>query len=436
MPRNTAQPLYSMDDIGTGKQWPPPRRAGLNKKWASYSRYLEDDFNGFVTKNTKPTSESRFNTNYDKERVETNYFSIITSFWRESVVPARIEITVPNARTQDFVDALHDSLLVALRQVVIDEVLNGVGVFDNRMLLAPRAVNPQFWFPVRAPYDYDMAIGDIIAYPYIEENIAFADRIRIIKIENGLASETSHVLAANSIGNQLSIEADKNSYQVSGYSVIPFTLNNSLYGVSHFDKHITQIREIHIRESAIAESMDRASDPHLAMPDSAIPTDDEGNTKIDLRGMVIPMSENDKHPSYISYTPDFSSQETAIKRLRMNIWLAEGIDPTLIEEAQGSNNIPMSGAALRRLSVVTTQRIRSYWEALKLPLQQLVLGQIELTALSEGMETVPMVDIDDIEIDFGQPLYVLEDNTSYDEEPDTAQTGVVESEPSLTEQGE
>ena len=108
----------------------------------------------------------------------------------------------------------------------------------------------------------------------------------------------------------------------------------------------------------------------------------------------------------------------AIDRIKSHIWLLSGITPSLLENKENTNNIPMSGAALRRLAITTTVRIRGFWEVLDDGIKDLIMGQVELSQ-SNGGEVLPVISKDDIEIDFGEPLFVAEDSGDEEENDPT-----------------
>ena len=166
--------------------------------------------------------------------------------------------------------------------------------------------------------------------------------------------------------------------------------------------------------------MDRQSAPHLAVPNSAIVKDPvTGKYTIDTDGMVFPIDDTSITPTYITWDAAFDSSEIAIKRIFSNIlWSAE-IAPTLVNispEGQFSIQFP-SGASLRRLAIVTVNRIKAFWEVLEPAMKRAVIAQIQLyNIMSSNPISVPSMT--DIEIDFGEPLAVADD-TETNRELDT-----------------
>ena len=388
------QALYNFSEISTGKQWPPKRRQPLNRTWALYNQWYSGNFEHFLQQNQTP-------------RITTNMFALVANFWRDTVVPEKIDISVPNTRVQDMIDALHDNLLLATRSVVTHMAVYGVGVYDNTRYLDPRAINPMYWFPVRSPWDYNESLGDIIAYPFIESANYSPDRLRVGKYQNGRGVENNYRLDGFMVTAAL---RRRETRPVPTLPCISVSLNNSLYGQSAFPIITTQVQELHRLESFVSASMERHSDPHLAMAESSIQRDDQDRPVVDTRGMVIPIQDNEPEPKYVQYELDFEAMEIAIVRMRANIYLLSSIMPSLLESQENTNNIPMSGAALARLAVPTTVKVRAHWEVLEDAIKDVIMGQIEHA--QAGPEVLPMIDKDDIKVDFGEPLYIIQEDAN------------------------
>ena len=384
-------PLTSLNDIGEGQRFPPSRRQNLNNTWATYSNWREGEFRGFLSPGLTP-------------RIEPNFFQFVVDFWRDHVVPDELVITVDNRRTQDFVDAIHDNLLITLRRVVEHMVAYGVGVFDNRKYLVPEAVNPMYWLPVALPYDTGELLGTVIAVPYSISEFGMLDRIRITKVDDGIIYTDSHLYSGLSIGARDS-SVPREEFPAQDYIFVPVSLDHTLFGRSEFRDIITYVKELSRRESSISESMDRRADPHLALGASSVTVDEDGNPVVDLRGMVIPVNPDEPTPEYITNDINYVDEEEAISRCITRLWWASGISPSLLDSnSKLSSNVPMSGAALRRLANVTTHKIRGYWEVLTPAIENTLKSQILLSNITPGVESIPM--FNEIEIDFGMPLVI------------------------------
>ena len=396
-------PLLSLDDLGmTKKHFPPRRRAPLNVYWDNLNQWKHGIYMSFV----EPGKEFR---------VSMNIFQAVVDFWRDVVVPREISITTSNALAQNFIDGVHDNLLHAMRGVVEDMVLYGVGIFDNRRPRVPEALDPRYWFPVTPAYDFADIFATIIALPYSENDMGVPDRLRVTKIVGNLAVARSYRMSGLMLSEPLG-EAEE--LAVPDGVLVPVTLDNSLYGYSQMRDLLPYIRELHRRETAISESMDRVSDPHLALPESSIVRDDNDIPMVDLRGMVIPLREEEPEPGYVSYDANYESQEEAVRRVVARIWWLAGISPSLLEgEGQLSSSIPMSGAALRRLALVTTMKTAAFWEALDPAVKETLRAQMQ-------MENIAPPEPDAIKINWGEPLLVGEDEESQNEQEPTREERV------------
>ena len=389
-------PLRNTSEISQGKRFPPERREGLNNLWQQYRKWLMGDYKGFAD----PRAEQRLNL---------NVFQFITSFWEDNVVPYETEIRV-DASIQPFVDMIHNNIIKASRRVVADMTTYGVGVFDNRVAMKPRALYPQSWFPIAEQFDHNIIKDNIIAYTYYHKQIHIPDAVRIVRFDEGRVKSRSARLEGQSIGGTLMSEVD--SGPAVRDSLIKVTLDDTLYGISQYRDIADFVAELHRRESHISQALDRQAAPHLAVPASAMVQNPQtGKYEIDTDGMVFPISEEtNMTPEYVTWDAAFDSAEYAIKRTFSNIlWSAE-ISPTLVNmstDGQFSVQFP-SGASLRRLAIITVHRIRAYWEVMEPAMKRCIIAQIQLYNASVE-NPIPVPSMTEIEIDFGEPLAVADD---------------------------
>ena len=201
----TKAPLTRKWRGGHNTQFPMERRYALNLQWSDYTSFTQGDFRGFSEYEGEPN------------RLQANVFRYVRNFYASTVVPKEIKITA-GGRAQSFVDAIHDNLLMAMREVVSDMVTYGVGVFDNRLPLQPRAVNPMFWFPTCVPYDHTVRLFDQVIYPYMQKSDDDYDRLRIIDIDydknrfNARSTKYSGITVGQGVGEREEGYAPNNCY--------------------------------------------------------------------------------------------------------------------------------------------------------------------------------------------------------------------------------
>ena len=407
METQIGQPLLSEREISVGETFPPTRRTQLNNVWRDYNTFYYGNYKGFVIAG-------------EHLRLEMNLIRYIANFWREFVVPERIEIDNLSAREQELYDILHPILIKATRTVVSDIALYGVGVFDNRFLMDIKTVNPQHWFPVRKPYMPNTPDSDIIASPFIENYLQqSADRIRITKFSGNLSESINYKLDGWTISDQVSPPELMFSPTL---PVRPVTLDDTLYGYSLITDVITYIMEIQRRESAISRALDKQSNPHIALPENVVAYDENDNPVIDIEGMVIPLGAEDADPKYVTWEASFEAAEVELDRIMNRIWQLAYISPLLVNPTlRASLPGTLSGVALRRLSIPTTQKIKAFREALTPAIIDVLNAQAELLNLNGG--ELIQFDIDIEDVDWGAPLEVVgEEELESNEQPSTEQT--------------
>ena len=161
------------------------------------------------------------------------------------------------------------------------------------------------------------------------------------------------------------------------------------------------IIELHRRESAVSEALDRHVNPHVAVPEGVLRTDAQGNVTLEAGGEAIPVPEGSSAPHFVRWEPDFTAHENAMERALERIQRASGIAPVLAGTADTINT--PSGAAQRRLAFVTVGRTRSFRRRLDAAFRAVVVDNAEVSRLS-GVD-VPMLDPREIKVLWTPPLW-------------------------------
>ena len=163
------------------------------------------------------------------------------------------------------------------------------------------------------------------------------------------------------------------------HSVVPVTLDEStIYGVSGFTDVVPYIQELFRRESKVSEALDRQASPHLALPSDLVDLEME----ISPEGSVLPLQQGDPMPAYVVWDASFEEQSEAMDRAMGRIYWLSRIAPILVDQ-EGSLNVP-SGAALRRLVVLTTARARAWRAVLQEGMRKTIVGNVSLYAVQGG----------------------------------------------------
>ena len=385
--------LRNFNELATGTQYPPEReraRVSAMDTWAQrYGRKYAD--------NTR--------------RLKPNTYRFVTQFWQDAVINVPPTITYPEPRGQQAIDAMMPALATATRGVVRDMVRYGSGVFTNDLPYRPGNVDPRYFYPVAKP-ERGEYLGATVAVPYIETvNSGTADRLTVTRYVAGseIVSKTVYQLDNLTIGRTVESLPDA----VVAHPVC-VTWGEGEYGESWYEDIDEYVSDLHRRESLVSEALDRHTNPHLALHEGTIRVDEKGNATVDQNGMVLPIPDgSDVAPQFVTWDAEFGAQETAMDRAVERIQRFTSIAPVLTQHRQDGHefNVP-SGSALRRLSLVTVQRINSTRELLA-PAMRTVLAENMITAAGAGLEA-PAIDPDGIEIEWPLPLDVVEDEEASD----------------------
>lgn len=376
-------PITSANDIGDGKQFPPERERGRIDQMDMWYRWSKRDYIG-LDPQAQRTLQRQFSnaTGRQLQRLSPNMFRFVMRFWQDAIAsdPPIIEYD-GEVRKQQFIERVRPALMDATGRVVGDMVRYGVGVFYSRHPLIVENLDPRFWYPVRPAHDEYDDEGDVVAWPFSSGSDTTMDRVFVAKHTRDESSAAVHKLDGLTIGAKLQdvpvTKMDK--------AVVAVRTGSGFYGTSDFEDAAEYVADLHRRESAISEALDQHTDPHLAVPEGSLVTNSDGSVTLEKKGMVIPVPDGGTPPSYVVWDASFTAQENAISRGEQRILRMSRIAPILATPGEFAlrGGLP-SGAALRRLAVISVNRLRDMRESLSIAFRQVIAGQAQLLAASGG----------------------------------------------------
>ena len=376
-------PITSANDIGDGNQFPPERERGRIDQMDIWYRWSKRDYIG-LDPQAQRTLQRRFAdaTGRQLQRLSPNMFRFCMRFWMDAIASELPIIEYDGSdRHQAFVERVRPSLMDASALVVGDMIRYGVGVFYNRHPLEVENLDPRFWYPVRPAHDERQDMGDVIAYPFSSKSDTTQDRVYVGKHTKTENTGAVHELKGLTVGAQLeSVDVPKIDKVV-----VPVRTGTGFYGTSDFEDMAEYVADMHRRESSISEALDQHADPHLAVPEGSLTANSDGSVTLEKRGMVIPVPEGHQLPAYITWDASFEAQENAISRDEQRVLRMSRIAPILATPGEFAmqGGLP-SGTALRRLAVVSVNRLRDIREALSIAFKQVIPAQAQLLAASGG----------------------------------------------------
>ena len=179
--------------------------------------------------------------------------------------------------------------------------------------------------------------------------------------------------------------------------------NDDVIGTSEYQDIDGYIQELHRRESAVSEALDRHVNPHLAVPEGVLRIDEHGNVLLSADGEAISVPDGAQTPEYIVWEPDMGAHENAMERALERIQRMTGIAPVLAQFKESSINTP-SGSALRRMAMITVSKIRTIRSKLDIAMRQVIGDNMEVARMN-GIDA-PMLEPEKINIVWSPPLAV------------------------------
>lgn len=373
--------VFDVKVFNEGGRWPPRI---LNNEYNKFYQYSQGNFAGL--------------TDLKEPRLTPNYFRFIERFWAEAVVsePPILEYEGGTQGISDIIMKIGKRLPTALRGVVRHMIRYGTGVFYSRIPYQIQVIDPRWFFPVTQPQYVEQTGLDIVSYPYAEDPIRpINNRLHVAINQAGQAEIREHVLDGSNIGRELS-----SSVETSGNpAVVPVTEDGSLFGESDFPDIINYVGELQRRGTGISTALDAHARPHMAVPEAALQTSNNGaiQLELDAEGSFIPFPEGSALPDYISWDAKFEAHSAAMTDADLRILRMSRISPVLVNQWERTGQLA-SGAALRRMAVVTVQRIRVIRAVLSIATAEAIAGNAAM------LDTPIELDPDKIKLIWAVPL--------------------------------
>ena len=388
MPYLRDWPIQSLDELAAGKTFPPEREAERYRRMERFARYSDRVFNGLVREATNdgvPTESQFRDLGAIGLRIQANMFRFVTQFWQDAVISYAPTIEYEGGgRPQDFIDSLLPGLVRATENVVVDLIRYGSGVYLNKILFKPQAVDTRFWFPVREGDDLETAIADVIAMPWSSNTRHEIDRITFHIYQNGTLTTRRHSMDGLNIGSAIGGPVER---QTITDPIVPVRYGEGFYGTSDFEDIEDYVADLHRRESSVSEALDKQANPHLALPEGSFTVNENGTASINLDGMAIPVPDGAEIPRYVTWDASFEAQESAMERAELRILQSTAIAPILVRQS-ANVRVVASGATLRRLAIPTVNKIRRIRDELDPALRRVIVAQAELQSASGERVTI------------------------------------------------
>ena len=347
----------------------------------------------------------------DDPAVWVNWYRRYARFWADVLYAREPSITGPE---QNAIDKVLQDVLRVARVVALDASIEGTGIYvfrppDARL----QAVNARHWFPIVAQNDRGVRLADVMAYPYLsgqERTKRLPDRLHVETYITGRVLVQTFALDGSTIGGMLA-EAEYDSPPV---AIIPVVHGDSGYhfGESDYPDMFPLVEENNRRLSGNSSVLDAFTDPHIGVPQGALTPNAAGDYELGEGSQVFPIPPGEEQPAYITWDAKLESNYTQLDAMRHALFLVTNISAAIFGDVR-TGTID-SGAALRRLSLPTVQRLLVIRRHHALALQQ-VLATL---AQQRGRgSTQP----DAYEIEWPVPLAVsFDDPEAVSEQVDTA----------------
>ena len=394
--------------VREGSTWPPVSESARVRRAESNLRLYRGDFTELNTEAQQATAlRFQAGANTPQIRVTVNMFRWVSRVWPDLVFGQAPVLDYLNAE-EDYAEGgeavvrrlqkVLPSLVRSGRQVVKNCVRYGAGVWICRKPGLIESVDPRFWFPIVSAYDLNDVQGHIVAYPFVSDpnsvridsssprgtsratGFSTPDKLRVYRFTMDGETWMCEAATFKYDGSTIGMMQDGWEQMACAQPPVHFVTleGDDIYGESLFDDMRSHVAEINTRETALSTSLDKHADPHLAVPEGSLQVDAQGRAIVNKNGMAIFVPEGSENPEYVVWDPKYDAHVEAVVRAERRIASLAGISQLLVNVSGGGQQriyLP-SGVALRRLALITVQRIRSYRADLEDGMQQIVRGAL------------------------------------------------------------
>lgn len=407
-------PIQRANAFSAGQTYPPQTEMIRIALFEKYFRWSNRNYAGLDPNVSSGATQTQFAQPAQALRLQPNMLRFLMTFWSDAVSERPvIEYADNNPRVSDFISRLASQLAKTSELVVADMIRYGCGIFYSRHALRPESLDPRYWFPIAEGYENDqVSYGDIVAVPFSSgENAHVMTNDRIL-----IAEHTASPMARIAELDGLTI--GKTTIQLSQYiftpnAIVVCTLGEGRYGVSDFADAAEYVAELHRLESQLSLSLQKHSNPHFLCPQGSLIPGDDGSVRLNAEGSVIFQPDGERVPAqYISWDPKFDQHSAAIERAEQRILRLSQIAPILATPGAIANGLSIpSGSALRRLALISVNRLRVIRNELTEAYKRVIPAQAQLLA-DLGGERIA-IDGDKITVAWPPPF-----GTGYQDEAD------------------
>ena len=392
--------LSSIEYPQEGRPWPPLSENPRIYRAQENIRLYRGDFTVLDPLAAGDSQQLRFRSidGQAQRRINVNAFRQMCKVWRDFMFgnPPVLDYEDASDELMQRLEDVSHSFLAASKSVTVNCVRYGAGVYVIRQPGIIESLDPRFWFPVTSPYDLNDIQGHIIAYPYVtnqDRGNSYQTPKGTSRTGQGTAPDHVRMYRFRVEGERWMCEAGTFKYEGTSLGamterwqtmpcgsppLVPVVLEgDDIYGESSFDDIRQHVAEINRRETQLSEALDKHANPHLAVEESTRVTDESGRVALSDEGSIISYAEGGKPPSYVTWEPDFTQHNESIARAEKRILALNAVSAILVDPAgEDLDLVAPSGTALRRMAIVTVQRIFQYRSVFEPAMGQAVAGAL------------------------------------------------------------
>lgn len=313
------------------------------------------------------------------EAMWINWFWVASKFYQDAFTAERPTVTPQKS------EEVFEPIWRAIRRAVEWYSVKGRVVLIQKKDGTVTAVNPSFYYPIRAKWDAELTIAHALVYRWTEpqKQIIYEhrvpDRARIVKFDKKLGINTveNYVLEGTVIGEKLSEEeSDIENIYVFGEGE-----RDTFYPAL-----VPLVFELTIREAYESRLLNRHSSPIAIVPPNAGLVGPDGNSRLDPKGNTVEYEADTgtNKFGYLTWEGHLVDNREKIERLVRNIHLITGVPPVVFGIDIGKGE---SGQAREKLMFTAMSKVRSIRKEVELVLEEILGGDTEVSWVSSPFTT-------------------------------------------------
>ena len=374
----------------------PPRNMFTHERSLTDRRLLYR--RGTLLYTRPPQRQFNLPSEASQQAIRTNSYRKVAKFWVDMLYAEPPNMRVSNTSVQDFIGRHRDNVVRVMMLAGIGATVEGVGIVVSLNPGEVGFVNACNWYPGVDAGNQEAIVQHNLVYPFIEGDVEAPNRVKVVTIEGTRLESRVFSYEGNNLDGS-AFEIDTRTVPENAVVAVYHEASESLYGESGYIDMYPLVEELNRRFQKNSNVLEKHSDPNMQVPASTLNGEDGEQQTIPLgdgEGKAIAVNEGDPDVKYVTFDGKLEASFEQIDKMKNELFEVTALSPAIFGDMQNLGTAD-SGAALKRLTLPTTQRLKKLRRYHEEAIRSLY------TALG-GWEGVSPNDLAEMEITWNEPF--------------------------------